>query len=259
MSGAKSVYTGLLERARELVDFEKTLLDASMREAAPLASGELVDIGCGDKPYEKLFAPFVTKYVGVEYDETYGTSDYARTNPKADVVYQGSRLPFDDASFDTVLSNQVGEHVPDPRAFFAELVRVLRPGGCLIYTIPFSYRIHSEPHDYHRFTKYALVQYAEAVGLVVDRIKPRGGFWSVIGQKLTSHLALRYGRLASDVQSIGGFGYEQTVAQRPRYWVLPVLAPAIVGIAATTKILDRIDHDETDTIGYLLVARKGRS
>lgn len=251
-----SLYAALLTRARALVDFEKTLLDASMRDAAPLASGELCDVGCGDKPYEALFAPWVTRYVGVEYDETYGTSAYAPEGPRADVVYRGDRLPFDDASFDTVLSNQVGEHVPNPRAFFAELVRVLRPGGRLILTVPFSYRIHSEPNNYHRFTRYALERYARDENLAVERLTPRGGFWSVIGQKLTSHMALRFAGLQGDIQTIGGFGYEKTIVRRTRYWALPVLAPAIVGVAAVTKVLDRIDHDESDTLGYLLVASK---
>jgi len=38
-------------------------------------------------------------------------------------------LPFDDASFDVVVSTQVAEYVPDITAFCAELARVLRPGG----------------------------------------------------------------------------------------------------------------------------------
>lgn len=38
-------------------------------------------------------------------------------------------LPFDDASFDVVISNAVFEHVPDVPAALAQVVRVLRPGG----------------------------------------------------------------------------------------------------------------------------------
>jgi SAM-dependent methyltransferase len=248
-------YEDVMRRAQSFVDFEKTLLEESMREGAKYAKGDLVDVGCGDKPYEALFRPRVASYVGVEYDETYGTS-YYKKNPKADVTYRGDRLPFDDASFDTVLSNQVGEHVRHPEAFFAELVRVLRPGGNLIFTVPFSYRIHSDPHDFHRFTKYALTQYARDAGLDVGRIEPRGGFWSVIGQKLTCHMALHLARLKGDIQAIGQFGYEAPATQKPRYWTLPVLAPAIVGVAAVTKALDRIDRDESDTIGYMLIASK---
>ena len=46
------------------------------------------------------------------------------------------RLPFDDSSFDKVIASEVLEHVPDDDAAFAELARVLRPGGRLAVTIP---------------------------------------------------------------------------------------------------------------------------
>src|SRR6185436_4377685 len=46
------------------------------------------------------------------------------------------QLTFPDGSFDVVTSNQVFEHVPDDRRGYAECLRVLRPGGALIFTIP---------------------------------------------------------------------------------------------------------------------------
>jgi SAM-dependent methyltransferase len=44
---------------------------------------------------------------------------------------EAERLPFDDASFDVVISNGVIDLIPDKDAVFAELFRVLRPGGRL--------------------------------------------------------------------------------------------------------------------------------
>jgi SAM-dependent methyltransferase len=42
---------------------------------------------------------------------------------------EAEQLPFDDASFDVVISNGVIDLIPDKDAVFAELYRVLEPGG----------------------------------------------------------------------------------------------------------------------------------
>jgi SAM-dependent methyltransferase len=46
------------------------------------------------------------------------------------------RLTYADGAFDIVTSTEVFEHVPDDRRAFAELHRVLRPGGVLVFTVP---------------------------------------------------------------------------------------------------------------------------
>ncbi len=48
------------------------------------------------------------------------------------------RLSFADGSFDLCTSTEVFEHVPDDHAGFAELHRVLRPGGSVLFTVPMS-------------------------------------------------------------------------------------------------------------------------
>jgi len=58
-------------------------------------------------------------------------------------VYRGYRckdlrqLTFPDAVFDLVISQDVMEHVPNPERAFAEIARVLKPGGAHVFTIPF--------------------------------------------------------------------------------------------------------------------------
>ena len=61
-------------------------------------------------------------------------------------------LPFDDDSFDRVIASEVLEHITDDESAFAELARVLRPGGRLAVTIPswlaetVCWRLSSEYH-----------------------------------------------------------------------------------------------------------------
>lgn len=47
-----------------------------------------------------------------------------------------TRLPFDDASFDRVITSEVLEHIQDDVSAIGELVRVLRPGGTFACTVP---------------------------------------------------------------------------------------------------------------------------
>jgi SAM-dependent methyltransferase len=47
-----------------------------------------------------------------------------------------TRLPVPDASVDRVIASEVLEHVPDDAAAFAEIARVLVPGGRVAVTVP---------------------------------------------------------------------------------------------------------------------------
>jgi SAM-dependent methyltransferase len=70
-------------------------------------------------------------------------------------IYDGRRFPLADGSYDAVVADYVLEHVDDPHHMLAEIVRVLRPGGCFFFRtpntrhfIPFITRI--TPHWFHR-------------------------------------------------------------------------------------------------------------
>ncbi len=60
-------------------------------------------------------------------------------------VYDGSRLPHPDGSFDLVASGHVIEHTRDPAHYLAECMRVLKVGGCLSLEFPDRYH-HTELH-----------------------------------------------------------------------------------------------------------------
>jgi SAM-dependent methyltransferase len=80
-------------------------LRREMTRFAPLMHGRLLDVGCGSKPYRELFS-FASDYVGLEFDSLIN-----RVAKRADYFYDGNTFPFEDASYDGVICNQVLEHV----------------------------------------------------------------------------------------------------------------------------------------------------
>jgi SAM-dependent methyltransferase len=103
-------------------------IERSLRAATP--GGRLVDLGCDDGVRTLRFAAAAraADVHGVELAGTAAEAARARgiTVTEADL---NEALPFDDASFDVVVSNQVLEHLPDTDVFVSEVVRLLRPGG----------------------------------------------------------------------------------------------------------------------------------
>ena len=90
--------------------------------------GDVLDVYCGARPYEPMFAG-ASRYVGLDVDDAFGCADVV-----SDVF-----LPFPNASFDLCLCTQAFYFVPDPRHGVAELGRVLRPGGHALVTLPVVY------------------------------------------------------------------------------------------------------------------------
>src|SRR5262245_47432281 len=115
---------GLLQRtaraASDWVDLQWSLLVRALEAVAPRAHGRLLDVGCGDRAFERFFHPFVSECLGIEHQATF-TLTAAKLGPSTpDYLYDGETLPFEDGTFDTVLSIQVLEHTPDPRRLMGQ-------------------------------------------------------------------------------------------------------------------------------------------
>jgi SAM-dependent methyltransferase len=238
--------------ASDWVDLQLSDLLRQLREIAPRTHGKLLDVGCGEKPYEPIFLPYVTEYIGVEYEQAFKNTYSSSRSSKPDVYYDGNVLPFESGSFDTVLSMQVLEHTPHPQRLVDEMARVVKKGGIVIASAPFSFRIHEAPHDYFRYTPNGLRSMFESSGLVVDGIWNGRDLWSVVGHKINSYLAFRVARIEAIAQSIGKHGHEDVRTAPVRYWTLPFVLPTMGAISAASRFLDRIAPDGTEALSYLI-------
>ena len=145
---------------------------------AAYAHGRLIDIGCGDMAYKDVILDKVTQY---------DTFDVERR--VAEVKFLGDIHNMDtisDSDYDCVLCLEVLEHVRNPFQAVAEVHRILKMGGTLILSVPHLSRLHEEPNDFFRYTKYGLQSLLDDAGFEVLQITPRGGIFSFLGHQLST-------------------------------------------------------------------------
>ena len=149
---------------------------SAIRKFAPGLEGELLDFGCGSKPYESLFT--VKKYTGLDFEKT----GHDHTNENIDVFYDGKRIPFPDNYFDSILCSEVAEHLFDLPEALTEMHRVLKKSGKLLLTSPFVWNEHETPYDFARYTRFALEDMFTKKGFKVLAFEKKGNFVETITQ-----------------------------------------------------------------------------
>jgi len=144
-------------------------------------SGKTLDVGCGTKPYEKYFNS--SEYIGLEIDTT-----MHRQVAKADFYYDGGKFPFNDSEFDSVVTNQVFEHVFTPNEFLKEINRILKKNGKLLLTAPFVWDEHEQPYDYARYSSFGLKSILESNGFeIIDQKKINPDLMAIV-QLINSYI-----------------------------------------------------------------------
>ena len=109
----------------------------------------VLDLGCGNGSTVRGWLDLGFDAYGCDFKFKKGDQVDALQREGRIVLIAPSpyRLPYPDASFDLVVSNQVMEHVRDYPATLAEMRRVLKPGGHALHMFP-SRLMPIEPHTH---------------------------------------------------------------------------------------------------------------
>lgn len=227
-------------------------LRQAVAELAGSASGTLLDVGVGERPWGGLFAGRVRRYIGLEYPPVADNlspgiwSALHRLRGVVDVFGDGGRLPFRDASFDTLLAVELIEHLRDSAPAFDEFARVIRPGGRLLLTAPFAAARHQLPYDFARFTPEGLAALLERHGFAVERMLPRGNTLVATGSMLAHSL----------IRTLATRALHRDGSAALSRWRAPMVLPLVAAVQSLFGLLGRVTSDEAFALGYAVVARR---
>lgn len=137
-------------------------------------SGERVlDLGCGYGWFTDYFRSIGGDPVDVDGSEKMiGIARERYPECSFSVADITKPLPFEDRSFDMVFCNQVFMDIEDPVAVFAEIARVLRPGGIFWYSI-----VHSAFYDGAWLTDDNGYKYAKEMAAYIKPYRFTNNFW----------------------------------------------------------------------------------
>jgi len=113
----------------------------------------VLDVGAGAGIVEQMnFRGIAARVCGVDLDPRVLENEFLDDAK----VTGGESIPYDDATFDVVFSDNVLEHLATPEQVFEEIGRVLKPGGVFLFKTPnrFHYMpliARLTPHRFHRF------------------------------------------------------------------------------------------------------------
>lgn len=111
-------------------------------------------------------------------------------------------LPLGSAICDNVISLNTLEHIRNDVVAVSEMIRVLKPGGHLHIVVPFLYRIHVWPGDYHRHTAAWWVDFLLARGLEPGTLIVEPFVWDPLSSAF-SLIEFQFGRLSFLVRGVG--------------------------------------------------------
>ena len=131
------------------------------------------------EPYQPLFQPYASSYLGVDPVE----------NPAADVQGYVEALPLPDASCEVALCIQVFEHCDEPARAVSELARITAPGGRVLVSTHGVMAYHPSPTDYWRWTHAGLEKlFRDNAEWASVRVSPASGTTACLGMITSLYL-----------------------------------------------------------------------
>jgi SAM-dependent methyltransferase len=144
----------------------------------------LLDFGCGMMHHRPFIERLGFHWHGVDYLDSVSLTVRDQVSTMAGDVqfYDGLTLPYTNATFDIVYAMLVFQHLHHPDITFAEIARVLRPGGRLIGQV--AYLEQMQDFGTFNFTPYGLKVACRSNGLILELVYPKHDAFSFLCRRL---------------------------------------------------------------------------
>ena len=149
----------------------------------------VIDLGCGTGHFTPKLQLNDNQVVGVDLSE--GMITYAREHRKGDVnwvVGDADILPFADSSIDLIFSSLAIQWCSSYPRLFAELYRVLKPGGVVAFSTLLDGTLKELEASWHEVDSYTHVN-SFSVCSDVDNASKAAGFFQVSKEQYTDVLS----------------------------------------------------------------------
>ncbi|MFA5828048.1 MAG: class I SAM-dependent methyltransferase [Candidatus Shapirobacteria bacterium] len=140
---------------------------------------KILDAGAGECQYKQYFKNM--NYVSQDLCIGDIRWDFSQIDIKSEIY----DIPVKNHSFDYILCIEVLEHLKYPDRVFAEFSRILKQGGKLFLICPLVWGEHQKPHDYFRYTQFALQLLGNDNGFTLKKIEKQGGKFICLTQIIT--------------------------------------------------------------------------
>lgn len=147
----------------------------------------LLDAGAGESQFKKFCGHL--KYIAQDFGQYTGEGNVglqtgAWDNSKLDIVSDILAIPLPDHSVDAIMCTEVLEHIPDPLGALKEFGRLVKPGGYLLITAPFTSLTHFAPYHFASgLSRFFYEKHLPENGFEISDLQLNGNFFEFVAQE----------------------------------------------------------------------------
>lgn len=147
----------------------------------------LLDAGAGESQFKKFCGHL--KYIAQDFGQYTGEGNVglqtgAWDNSKLDIVSDILAIPLPEHSVDAIMCTEVLEHIPDPLGALKEFGRLVKPGGYLLITAPFTSLTHFAPYHFASgLSRFFYEKHLPENGFEISDLQLNGNFFEFVAQE----------------------------------------------------------------------------